>query len=350
MTVDRTALPMGVDVLGPLLLTVGGAAVPVPGSRRRALLVVLALAGGRVVGTDRLVDTLWPDEPPDNAVQALYSHVSRLRGHLGPVADRLERSAGGPDASPELVGHAWAARGAVAHFRGDFRAARDGWSRAAEHCPAIRAALLASAAMAAAYGGEVAESRRLLDLAHADAARSGGVSQAALAAYVEGELLATDSIEEAVPYYTQAIEAAGRAGAVFIEGVARVAAASAHARTGNVREAAAEFVRVLDEWRRTGQPTQLWTTSRNAAELLSKVGLPRVAALLVLTADEQPGAAAVSPAIARRTGRAFVPVEELVDAAEVEALREEAHRLGPSGVLDLGRGHLVELAGSAREA
>ena len=30
-----------------------------------------------------------------NAVQALYNHVSRLRGHLGPLASRLERHAGG---------------------------------------------------------------------------------------------------------------------------------------------------------------------------------------------------------------------------------------------------------------
>jgi predicted ATPase/DNA-binding SARP family transcriptional activator len=255
----------------------------------------------------------------------------------------------GPDPSPEQVGHAWAARGAVAHFRGDFRRGREGWSRAADCRPPVRSALLASAALAAAYGGEVAESRRLLDLAHAEAARAGSMSQAALAAYVEGELLATDQVAKAIPYYAQAIEAAGRAGAVFIEGVARVAAASAHARTGNAREAAREFVRVLDEWRRIGQSTQLWTTSRNAAVLLRNVGHPRVAALLVLTAEEQPGAAAVSPAIARRSGRAFVPVEELVDPAEVEELREEARRLGPSGVLDLARRHLVELAAAGAD-
>ena len=47
------------------------------------------------VSTERLVDSLWPDDPPDNAVQALYSHVSRLRRHLGPLADRLERQANG---------------------------------------------------------------------------------------------------------------------------------------------------------------------------------------------------------------------------------------------------------------
>ena len=59
----------------------GARPVDVPGARRRALLALLALEADRAVGTDRLVDSLWPDDPPDNAVQALYNHVSRLRGH-----------------------------------------------------------------------------------------------------------------------------------------------------------------------------------------------------------------------------------------------------------------------------
>ena len=44
---------------------------------------------------DRLVEALWQEDPPENADQALYSHVSRLRGHLRPYGDRLERVAGG---------------------------------------------------------------------------------------------------------------------------------------------------------------------------------------------------------------------------------------------------------------
>jgi hypothetical protein len=56
------------------------------GVRRRAL---LALEAGRVISTDRLVDRLWPDELLQNATQALYNHISRLRGHPG-----ARRSAG----------------------------------------------------------------------------------------------------------------------------------------------------------------------------------------------------------------------------------------------------------------
>ncbi|MEU6548943.1 BTAD domain-containing putative transcriptional regulator [Streptomyces sp. NPDC046915] len=79
-----------VEVLGPLRLLVDGAPVEVPGPRRRAVLALLALAEGRSVSVDRLVDALWPSGVPASGRQALHNHVSRLRAHLGRAADRLE--------------------------------------------------------------------------------------------------------------------------------------------------------------------------------------------------------------------------------------------------------------------
>jgi predicted ATPase/DNA-binding SARP family transcriptional activator len=83
-------VPVRVELLGPLRLLVGGAAVDVRGHKRRAVLALLALAEGRTVPVDHLVDALWPGEAPDSGRQALHSHVFRLRGHLGPAAARLE--------------------------------------------------------------------------------------------------------------------------------------------------------------------------------------------------------------------------------------------------------------------
>ncbi|HYF71680.1 MAG TPA: BTAD domain-containing putative transcriptional regulator, partial [Nocardioides sp.] len=130
MTTERNALALRVDVLGPLELHVEGRDVPVPGTRRRALLALLALEGGRPVGARRLVDSLWPDDVPDNALQALYNHVSRLRGHLGPLAGRLERAGTGyrlsllPD---ELDVDAVRRITATASDAGSLRAALDLW-------------------------------------------------------------------------------------------------------------------------------------------------------------------------------------------------------------------------------
>jgi len=84
-----------IDLLGPLRLSVAGRPVDVPGPRRRAVLALLAMAGGRVVSTDELLDAVWPEEVPDSGRRALHSHISRLRGHLGPAGDRLARAGTG---------------------------------------------------------------------------------------------------------------------------------------------------------------------------------------------------------------------------------------------------------------
>ena len=87
--------PLRVEVLGPLRLVVKGTAVDVRGPKRRAVLALLALAEGRGVSVDHLVDALWPAEVPESGRQALHSHVSRLRVLLGPTAARLETLDGG---------------------------------------------------------------------------------------------------------------------------------------------------------------------------------------------------------------------------------------------------------------
>lgn len=77
-----------VDVLGPLRVSVAGLPIEVRGTMRRAVLALLAIAQGRIVTVDALVEALWPDGVTDPR-QALHSHVSRLRGQLGPAADRI---------------------------------------------------------------------------------------------------------------------------------------------------------------------------------------------------------------------------------------------------------------------
>ena len=88
---SRSSPPIAVSLLGPVRLTVDGAAVAVPGRLRLAVLALLALAEGRAVPASTLIDALWPEDPPPTGVSALHSHISRLRGHLGPAAGRLRR-------------------------------------------------------------------------------------------------------------------------------------------------------------------------------------------------------------------------------------------------------------------
>ena len=71
-------------ILGPLEVTNGGVPVPVAGSRERAVLVMLLISANRVVSSDRLVEDLWGDDPPDRPQQALAGvHLPAAQGAAG---------------------------------------------------------------------------------------------------------------------------------------------------------------------------------------------------------------------------------------------------------------------------
>jgi ABC-type branched-subunit amino acid transport system substrate-binding protein/DNA-binding SARP family transcriptional activator len=70
-------------VLGPLEVLDGGTALALGGPRQRLVLAYLILEANRVVSTDRLIDRIWGDEPPDAARAALFAYISRLRKLLG---------------------------------------------------------------------------------------------------------------------------------------------------------------------------------------------------------------------------------------------------------------------------
>lgn len=291
-------------------------------------------------------DPALRDDPRRPAVLGVAAVGARLLGDLD-LAETLAQQAldaAGPEPDPVLVHRAWAEQGAVAHFRGEFDRARELWVRAAGAQQRTASACLASAALAMSYAGDGTAARGLLDQSHRLNRETRSVSQSAFTAYVEGELRVTAAPEQSIPHYVEAIDAARRCGAWFVDGVANVALASARARAGDVAGAAGTFGYLLDSWRRSGHTTQLWTTARNAAALLAALGRTRTAALLLICADAQPGAAAVSPAIARHSGRLFVPLDDVVEPTAVDGLRAEAELLTPAGVLELARSDLAAIA------
>jgi predicted ATPase/DNA-binding SARP family transcriptional activator len=75
---------MKVGVLGPLEVREGDRRVQIMSARQRALVALLALDAGQVVSADRLIDGVWGDEAPADALNALQHHISRLRRTVGP--------------------------------------------------------------------------------------------------------------------------------------------------------------------------------------------------------------------------------------------------------------------------
>ncbi|HEX2074932.1 MAG TPA: BTAD domain-containing putative transcriptional regulator [Geodermatophilus sp.] len=79
-------------VLGPLEVTgPDGRPLDVGGAKPRALLTLLLAEAGRAVPIDRIVATLWGDEPPPTVTGTLQAYVSHLRRLLEP--DRGPRQA-----------------------------------------------------------------------------------------------------------------------------------------------------------------------------------------------------------------------------------------------------------------
>jgi DNA-binding SARP family transcriptional activator len=80
-------------ILGPLEVLSDGRPLDLGGQKQRVLLAVLLLEANRVVSSDRLIEALWPDEPPNTAQKALQVYVSQLRKLLG--RERVETKAPG---------------------------------------------------------------------------------------------------------------------------------------------------------------------------------------------------------------------------------------------------------------
>jgi DNA-binding SARP family transcriptional activator len=86
------AQTMEFRVLGPVEVVVDGVAPRIGSATQRTLLALLLAHPNEVVSTDRIVEVLWPDNPPE-AGRKLWFHVSKLRGVLQP--DGCDDAAGG---------------------------------------------------------------------------------------------------------------------------------------------------------------------------------------------------------------------------------------------------------------
>lgn len=69
---------MKILLLGPVEVREGDH-VHRPAGKQAALLAALALEPGRTIARDRLIDQLWPEDPPETAAKSLDVYVWRLR-------------------------------------------------------------------------------------------------------------------------------------------------------------------------------------------------------------------------------------------------------------------------------
>ncbi|MFI6940436.1 BTAD domain-containing putative transcriptional regulator [Streptomyces sp. NPDC050418] len=85
--------PLQFSVLGPVRAWRGGDSLPTGSPQQRALLAALLLRQGRTATAAELIDGIWGDEPPTQALAALRTYASRLRKILD--EDSLVTESGG---------------------------------------------------------------------------------------------------------------------------------------------------------------------------------------------------------------------------------------------------------------
>jgi predicted ATPase/DNA-binding winged helix-turn-helix (wHTH) protein len=99
--------------------------------------------------------------------------------------------------------------------------------------------------------------------------------------FAEGEALAEVDPVRSLEALDTAINLADDVGNRFLSGVARVAATSVHARSGEPQQALHAFTGIIDEWRRQGSNTHLVISLRNLADLFARVGAHEAAGELI---------------------------------------------------------------------
>jgi predicted ATPase/DNA-binding SARP family transcriptional activator/Tfp pilus assembly protein PilF len=80
----RTTAGLDIRILGPVeVIGADGGPIHLGGAKQRTVFVMLLLASGLVVSTDRLIDGVWGDDPPRTAPATLRTYISHLRRILG---------------------------------------------------------------------------------------------------------------------------------------------------------------------------------------------------------------------------------------------------------------------------
>jgi predicted ATPase/class 3 adenylate cyclase/DNA-binding SARP family transcriptional activator len=70
---------VAVRLLGGIEATVNDRSVTLSGEKQRAILAMLAIDVGRAVPVDRLIDSVWGDNPPETVRASLQVHISQVR-------------------------------------------------------------------------------------------------------------------------------------------------------------------------------------------------------------------------------------------------------------------------------
>jgi hypothetical protein len=280
------------------------------------------------------------EEPTAPRVKAAGAAAAWMRGDLERarrLAEEGTTMGAGPDDPARLL--AFEALADVAFFEGRLAESEGAFREA------VRLARLAGdpdgevsgrtgVALTLAYTGRVADGIREADVAWEVAGSAGQASQA-FARFAQGECLAETDPRRAMVLVGDAIDLAQRCDAWFVEGVARVTAASLRARHGVTTSALPAFATLLRHWDRSGSWPQQWTTLRNLVELLVRLEADEPAVAIAGASEVATTAAPTYGVESDRLGKALETARRRLGDQRFEAARSSGRQLPAREVVEL---------------
>jgi tetratricopeptide (TPR) repeat protein len=269
------------------------------------------LTSGRASAARAVAACDGPDDPA-------YLHAIEVTGDVAAFEGRL----GDAETAFEAEAHA-------ATQQGDPDAASMGWS---------------GVAITRAYQGRSDEAVDAAELA-VHAGQDAGPASLAFAVYATGECLADTDPTRAIERTERAVELARACDAWFVEGVARLTVTSLRARHGDAAAALPAFDELLRHWERSGSWTQQWTTLRNLAELLVRLGADEAAVMVASAAEERPTANQLFGTESERLAEALATAARRLGEDAYAEARRRGRELEPAEVLGLAHATIASVRG-----
>ena len=120
---EQTTPALRIEVLGAMRVWLADEEIHLRQAQQRAILALLVLSEHAPVTPERLIQTLWTDEPPASARNVVHTQVKRLRQAFEPNRTSRSRSTVLPSAGDGYVLHRGSASVDLWQFRSLVRSA-----------------------------------------------------------------------------------------------------------------------------------------------------------------------------------------------------------------------------------
>jgi tetratricopeptide (TPR) repeat protein len=215
---------------------------------------------------------------------------------------------------------------------------------ALEPTAAVAGMVAVTAPLATAYAGDVTTALQRAEEMYAMSERTGPDILRAWATFVLGEVALDVDPDRARQLFVAALHQSRLLGDRYLSGVALVAAAAVESRhADDPARAIPLFCEVVEHWRAAGDWVHQWTTLRNVADLLVRLGVDEEAALLhgALSATDR---GPIFGADAERMTAMRQVLEARLGADALAELTSRGGRLGDGDVLTVAQRALAEAA------